>query len=803
MDVPTGYTTLPPQKVSQTVKNTDEWKHRSVDAICSIQMYSLSFKKSTPFDKQINYNLINGKVDYSVGFNYITDPFGLQDQFGGSPAKLRNIPIIQTKINNLLGSELKRKFKYKAICTGGRGVNQKEQKKIEYLRQFFKNDVYKELGIDPDHLPENFQDPKQIVDYFNYEYDALVEIYANSILKQVEREDNLKIKFNTGFKHVTAVAEEIYRIYKKNDKPTTRVVDPRYFWFYKSDESPFIEDSVMCKEQRQISVAEIVDEYSEYFTPEDWTTLDRLISNVQGITSVYSGISGSLIDFNYKRLIKDFANMLDVSEVAWASQKKIGWLTYFDEFDKEQKQLILDENFKLTDKQKIDSRNKIEWKWITEWWEGTRIGTTGSCIYIRIKPCEVQINGKGPYLGAIYNDLNSKATSIVDYLKPISHLYDITFYRFEDEMSKAQGKKVVMDSALLPAGMSMDKWMYNFSTSNIIWINSAQEGTEELKAKFNQFSSIDLTLSQNIQGYMIYMNKLEMLMDKITGVNPQREGEANPYGSNDLYKNATANSYTITEPYFFLHDIVKRNVLNYIVEFAKYCYKDSERDMAFLNSDLIRESIQFDPEELHMSRLGVFIADMQEDEELLTFIKENAQASIQNQMADFVDIVEALKTNSPSEAIEILKEARANKQAIEQNKIDQEKAMQNAEFEENKNERNEKYQFELLKQKNELDSKERIENVKAGASIESNTGEPTFNDIQNNNIKQKELSNKQSQQQTDNLLNQFKENNKYITELEKLRIKEKELKSKEYIATVNRNQYSPTIKKDYKKKTKK
>jgi hypothetical protein len=781
------YQSLPSQKNTQLEKRDKAWQKQCLDSIIGISFNTANIYQKNQTDKQLNYNLIAGDIDYSE-MTWLTDPYLINEEFGGQPAKLVCIPLIQTKVNQLLGDELKRKFKYKAICTGGKGINKKNEKKVEYLQNYYKNKVYKELGINPEQLPEGFQEPKQIVEFFDYKYDELSEVYANRILTQAEKDLNLKYVFNQGFKDVLAVSEEIYRVTKKNDKPFVRTVDTRFFFCYKSNETPYIEDGFIYKEERRLTPAAIIDEYSEYLTEEELDKVNAFLTNNSYIGAVNNDFL-NLNSYSSIKLVRETSNTFQVHEVAWASQQKIGYLTYYDEFDNKRCLVITDENFKLSKKQKEDKRNVLRWQWVTQWWQGTRIGSYTSNIDINIKPCEVQMC---PYIGARYNALHTKPTSLVDYLKPYQFLYDQIFYRFQCEVAKGKGKKFVMDVSLLPKDMAMEKWTYEFETGSIIWVNSAQEGNELVRDK-NLLSQIDLSLSNNIQAYVQIMTKLEQLMDKTSGITPNREGTPTPYASGTMYENAVANSYNITEPIFFLHDIVKRNVLTYLVEFSKECYKNIEVDVAFLNSDLLREAVAFDIDLLHGSSYGVFIQDSQQDEEIINFIKQNAQAAISNNIATLGEVVEVLKTGSPSEAVHILNNAfeRRNKQeqANQQQTMQLEQQKQQAALNESVAQKN----FELAKQKNDLDNKMRIAELQSNTQLNIANGTPSYSEISSIEHKNEDLAHKQNIEQQKVLNEVVKNQSNLAIEQEKLNLKREEIKADMYVATVNRNKYSPDI----------
>lgn len=776
-----NFISLPPQKISQKEKNK-KWKEECVDSIISISYNSLNNKRRNQYEKQINYDLINGIIN-DKDFLYATDPFQLGNEYGGQPAKLESYPLIQTKVNVLCGEELKRRFRYRVVCTGGQGQELKEELKVKYLKTYFKNKIYSELNINPEKLPEDFQEPSQILQFFDYKYEDLGEIYGNRILKQLEYEQYLKSKFNKGFKHAQIVAEEIYYASKINDKPNLRVVDPRFFWFYKSDESDFIEDSYMCKEERWLTKSEIIDEFKDYLTDDQVSTIDKYSDNIN-MYSQFNNLTPNVNEYS-NSINKNKSNLILVNHVVWKSLKEIVFLYYVDDKGKKQIKTITDVNFKLTPEQKLDSNNYIEKKWITDIWQGIKIGNE---LYINIEPVENQVNNKMPYLGGVYNDLNSTPTSLVDYLKVYQHTYNILWYRFKLEIAKAQGKKLIMDMAQIPRtqGISVEKWLYYFQTLNVVWINSAEEGFDNSRSGFNQFKDIDLSLSQSIGGYLQYMQKIETMMNYIVGISPQRESNISPYETSSGIQQAIQTSSTITEPFFYQHDLVKRNVLSYLVQLSKFCYKEiNNRKMTFLNSDLLKEVFEVDTDLMMLSDYGTFIADNTQDDIVFDVIKQNAQSALNAQLINFSELVDILKTNSVTEAVSILKkgEEKRSQNAQQQQEAQQQMEQQKIENDNNNDFKNK--QFDLLVQKNDNDTKIRLKQMDISPDFKEAPDNLTYKDVITNQNKQQEVSNKYNVEKEKQLQNTTNNNTKNLIKMNELKLKEKQLNIQLQIAKEN------------------
>jgi hypothetical protein len=140
----------------------------------------------------------------------------------------------------------------------------------------------------------------------------------------------------------------------------------------------------------------------------------------------------------------DSTNSVKVWHCCWKSFKKIGFVTIIDPELGEPKEYQVDESYKET-----GMELNVEWKWITEVWEGYRAGED---LYIGIQPLEYQYTSSDnpnsqrlPYTGVVYNNTNSRPRSLVSMMKPLQYMYIVLWYRLELAMARDKGKVVNMD----------------------------------------------------------------------------------------------------------------------------------------------------------------------------------------------------------------------------------------------------------------------------------------------------------------------------------------------------------------------
>ncbi len=644
-----------------------------VDAIQSMSSYTVYNGRTSKYRKQVNYDLYNSKFD-EADFEYILNPYGVKEQFGSSPARMQDYNIIRSKIELLKGEEIKRPFNFKAAAVNGEAVTLRQEEMKKRLHQSFMSS----LGLEMGQQGEAPEDPIQIQKYFKTEYISPQEVMANQMLHYLVPKEKLRMKFMQGWEHSLISAEEIYYIGIVDGEPIVRVVNPLNFDYDKDPELKFIEDSQWCKEERYLPVGAVLDEYGEYLSDPE---IDKLDSGEIGGGMNQRGMQHSF-QYTPEQIYSQNQSTPNghvyVVNVCWKSMRRIGFLSFIDEKGEPQETLV-DDDFTLTRDLKVQGAT-IEWQWKSEIWEGTKIGND---IYVNIRPRPNQLD-KMPYVGYIYNNTNSQATSVVDLIKPHQYTYIIVWYRLELELAKSKGKKFVMDIAQVPKskGWTLDQWMYYFDNLGVAWINSAEEGREGVPdsvSKFNQFTSIDMSLSNIVGQYMMILSKLEEQIADICGVSKQREGQIS---EQETATNAGRNiqaSQAITEPLFYYHNLVKQNVLTTLLETAKLAYIDG-KNIQYIVDDIYTHLLQIDGGQLNDSDYGVFVSDSAKDQQIKEKLEQLGQAALQTDKARLSDIIRILESDSISEIKStIIAGEREREERDQQASKDQQKQMESQE----------------------------------------------------------------------------------------------------------------------------
>lgn len=647
------------------IEKDKEWRENCVDAVISICNAFGRSRRSSNKQKRRNYNLFNNKID-RADFDYVLNPFNLSKeaikefQF---PATLQPYDIVSNYFQLLMGEEMKRPFNPLIVAINEDAISEKQKQKKDIilgeLEQLLTDAVQNQQQ------PE----PEQLKKYKNYSPKAMRESIAEKLLNHFCRKEHLPEMWNNHFKDVLLAGEEIADIAQVGDEPRARRVNPMEIYFLLLNNSDKVDDAERIYERNRLTVSEIIDEFYEFLTPDQ---IDDLESYSQGNTTNYT-YGPFLFNIAEVESIYTFEDDygergIPVHRVRWNSKKKVGSFHFLDENGVEQEQLV-DETFKVN---KQDKSQWIEWFWINEYWEGTRIGQD---MYLNIRPRKQQFRSidnlsknKSGYVGTVYSCTNSQSVSLMDRLVPWIYLYLIIWYRTELAMAKNIGRLGLIDISLIPDDMEPEKWMYYAQAMGFGFINPYNE-SNKIKGitganMSTQNKELDLSQAAYIKNHIDLLTFIEQKIQDTSGITRQRLGEIS---SSELVGNterAVTQSSHITEPYFTPHEYFKLRVCETLIEVAKDCLESRKKNFQYITDDVDTILFEVDGDDFNNADYGVFVSNITRDQQTLETLKQLLQAALQNDKVELSQVVDVLNTNSISDIKRKLVDAEEDRQEM-------------------------------------------------------------------------------------------------------------------------------------------
>lgn len=661
---------------------------------------------------KINYDLVNNIIN-KKDFEYVCAPLGTD--VGELPANFSNKNIVTGKINSLIGMEMKRKNTWMVLATNEQATTRKEQEHFGKLKDFVISSIMTPIQQQLEQqaaeeskrqeLSEEEKErinqqvaeqlkamtPEEVKKYMEREHQDPAEVLFKQLLRNVEKQEDTERKFLEGWKHGIISAYEIFFTYEKNKRPKLKVINPIRFDFDRDHDSPFIHHGLFACYEEYVPLEEIMMEFGDELTKHD---IDQLKDDVKygatGFTSLDLNTSMGASHSGVRKL-----------HCEWKALSLICFLSYIDENGELQK-TIVDEEYELNPE---IGDILIEEEWILKKHHGYRLNSE---VYVSLG--EVPYQNKSmddiydcnlSYLGVRYDYMNSEPTSFIDRMKDYQYLYNIVMHRAELLIHSDKGKVLAIHSGLIPSkgGLSTEDWIHFGEKTKYLLLNDAEEGSRGSTDISKSVKEIDLSLASNIMQYIELAQYIEKRCGDSVGITSQIEGQI---GAREAVRNtqqAIVQSANILEPYFELHNILKRDVLDSLLNLSASVYSRYQPEfLNFVLDDMSKQMLEIDYDLLSTTTYGLYFSNAMKTTEALDMVQQLSHAALQNQKVELSDVIKIMKSDSVQEAEELLLVAEKDRQ-----ERDQAMQQQQMESQEKMAERAREWEKELLELKHQND----------------------------------------------------------------------------------------------------
>lgn len=664
---------FPRQQLSYKSKNK-AWRKKCVDWADNKTFLSSDLVRSTVWHKQINYDLLNGKV-HMKDMQSIVNPDNQTASF--IPDKIPHYPIMNSKINVLKGEELARIFDYRVIITNPNAVSEIEEAK--------KKNLFAQLQAmiaDTSSSEEEFSEElEKLNDYYNYEYQDIKEVGVNALINHYSKELNFNLLFNKGFTDALAVGEEVYQCDIVQGEPTLERLNTKKIRIFKNGYSNRIEDADVIILEDYWSPGKIIDRYHDALSPKDMKYIENLPNTIASgaVDSMgtyderYALVQGHMQNEEFELNDSDISTLFGATEstsllpydlegnirvlrVYWKSRRKIKIVKSYDPISGEEIYTPHTEDYVV----KTALGEEAKEYWINQAWEGTKIGTD---IYVNMRPMPVQYNRiSNPsrchfgIIGTIYNLNDDRPFSLVDMMKPYNYLYDAIHDRLNKLISRNWGKIIQLDLAKVPANWEIDKWLYFAKVNGLYISDSFKEGnigaaTGKLAGALNNASSgvIDAEFGNSIQSHINLLEFIKNEMSEVAGISRQREGQISNRETVGGVERATLQSSHITEWLFATHDDTKKRVIEAFIETCKVAFKGRNKKFQYILPDKTIKTLTINGDDFSECDYGLVVDNSADTQKLSSQMETLAQAALQNSLLDFSTIMKLYSSSSIAE----------------------------------------------------------------------------------------------------------------------------------------------------------
>lgn len=614
-----GQAHIPKQRIPLSQKN-EAWQKSCVDAFINLSKFGISERRT--YLKSL-YDYYNGVID-EEDYNYVLKPYGKTRK--NFPSKLRNYPIIKPVIDLLLGEKSKRPLEFTVTVQNSDSISIKEETLKQLMLTNIKAKFLSELAKQGQ-LPEGMEVeepplPKQIQEEFNRSYVDSRAIRGQAALNYIMYFTEFYDKLQKQFFHFLVTGECYSHKGVRRNEPFYEVINPLDVDFDKDPDIDFVEDGDWAILRKYAHASTIIDNLGDFLTDDQILQLETPTHTAAQAYLLYRAEAAGADDNIYRN------RLVEVVTVYWKSRKRVGFVTYDDPNTGNQETFDVDEDYKLP-KELKDLGAKIEWEWVNEVWEGTRVD---GLYYIKMRPYVNQRNSldnpsicKLPINGRKYSDINSQNVSLISLGIPYQLNYNIYKYRLELAIARSKDIVAQFDINMIPKNWDMDKFMHYVEGTGIAWVDYNKEG---IQLSPQHQSVLDMSI-KTISQYLTLLESIMLEWEKLSGVTRQRQGQMGTYEGKATSQQSIVQSSHITEDIFRKFSNFEQRELQGLLDYSKEAWLNGKK-ATYVMPDGSFDELDIDPITHMESEYGIFVSDAGKDIDKKQKIEGLAQAAVQN-----------------------------------------------------------------------------------------------------------------------------------------------------------------------------
>ncbi len=641
---------FPFQKRSRKQKTPTYYKD-CIDAADTIVGFDVdSGLRASMKEKLSNVNLINNIID-PAEMAAVINPYKLEAKFDNT---YRNYPLLNSYMAVLLGEEREARFNPLITMSNPDLINSKLEEISALMNQailgmivagsFSEQDASQKIQAQAKWMKFNYRDRR--------------ELMASQVVQYGYVNQNMKELFSKCFEDLLTPGEEISICEIVGGEPIIRKGNPLSLFTIRSGSTYRIEDSDLIIELSYVPVGQVIDEHHDELK-------DSEIKKLEDGYGYTSSASGKIFERNLRNIPIDLTSLINQQggigniisataressffggsfdaygnvrklRVLWKGMRRVGILKFIDEDGDIQKKFV-DEDYPISD---VEEEN-IEWIWIGEWYEGTKLGDD---IYVKMGPRPVQFRSMDNpskchpgIVGNIFNTNDSKALSFVSLGKPYQLMYNFFAHKLWEEMKTYKGKMARISTSMIPSNFTMDQFLFYMDQFKIVFEDEFNEGTKgaalgKLAGSMNRGSgSIEIGDPNVIENLLGILTFLENRVQDIVGITDQRRGAIQTRETVGGVERSVKQSSLNTAKYFSIHeDFVNRSIGAYL-ETAKIAWKDQKFKRQYILSDGSQAVLDFDGSQFAESEYGIYSTNSALDKDMMNTLKALVQPFMQN-----------------------------------------------------------------------------------------------------------------------------------------------------------------------------
>ena len=658
-----------PQQTIPESKKTPDWVRLHLD-------YGQDLLRSSNYARGLmdeSFKSFNG-IKSPESILYLTKTYGKQNR-----AKFTTYRAHSTKLKLMLGEFLTRPLNA-TVETINRDAKSEKMAQMDFM--YGAMEAKKELGelkekagvdvMEGAPIPDSEEDPIFEKMSPKDKEESIMQIILNEQIPSLD----LKQKFSNDLLNCS-ISSMIYGKIERNEEGETDYIsiDPRDAIYEEIKGDTFLEKSPMMGCRQWLSVHDVLRRFR--LTVDQVKKLEDISSNPQG----YVAQSGNSITHSPVGGL-----VVEVIHIEWKSVRPL----YFKKVLKTATQLAFDpsEKYLYTEmdteayeknidwhKQQIEKgKYDVEVRYMEDLWEATRIGGLKE-LDTNMRRAQFQMRSvddptkilSGSYTGYLCGTVDGRRVSLMNEMENWSNIFDIVMYQILKDVNKHKGTILGFNTAALGAKKSVKEINYDIVNDGFVTYDTSASGN--FHGRDVSLNSIlqthDLGLSSSFGALVQFKNDILSMMDRMTGINNDREGQIQASATATNTNSAIQASRTITEPFFYGVYLYINKTLTKLVESTKvtwafYKLEQGEQILGISKFKYLKVS-----QEIGFKDYGVHLQDGGKYAEIKKFMQGMMEASLNAKEMRPEDALKFLLSESFADQKAVLEDSWARIKELE------------------------------------------------------------------------------------------------------------------------------------------
>jgi hypothetical protein len=620
---------------------------------------------------QLRYDSYNG-IRPSIAKKYITEKYG-----HALSQKYIDYHLGRTKVKVLLGEALKINLNPTVRTVNPQAVTKKMSnmhKRVGIaLNQSRIAAINKKFGFDLPEIPE-----QELSTFLNMAPKEVNELNMQRIINKKMKTERVMTKGYSWLTDIILTSEchgKVERDPYGND--TLRIISPMDSLFQETPGDDFVQKSPFKGEKRKMYIHDILQTFPNLTETEVKLLKDASI-NPQLRTDV------GVVQVNGM-------SCCEVYTIQWKCPR-----TYYEKVSTNKKspvpyQISISDKYYEEHAEEIENdvaygKYGINRYYGEDLYEITRIGKD---IYTDFGRVKNQIQRRGPngkyhacydYLNLCFGTINGSRIPLQEVIDNLSEVYNVIMFMINRELKKMKGMVFSYDKSATPKGEDLTSIIYKITEHGILLTASSEDQNISGKDIDNLDKLIrvyDLSVSKGFTILLELKTQVEFTIDRITGINENREGlgKASQTATGSL--NNIEASRSITQDIFYFWTLYMEEVITALAEKTKTNWDFLDSD----NGELLLGSAGLAYAKAAKNMTDDDYSVQLTDGKLELEIKERArifmQADINSQQLRTKDVIRFELAETLSEGLAVLDTAWQEIEAINNKKYENEQQVKN------------------------------------------------------------------------------------------------------------------------------